>query len=83
MTTRLCFSSGELDWEASHELVSTIETVADHYFYTELELLIASPGGNSGAFQYYLAQMARTCIYGHLEERDAVDPAASHLEMDG
>ena len=29
------------------------------------------------------AQTARTCIYGHLEERDAVDPAASHLEMDG
>ena len=45
---------GELDWEASHQLVSTIETVAEHYFYTELELLIASPGGNSGAFQYYL-----------------------------
>ena len=39
---------GELDWEASHQLVSTIETVADHYFYTELELLIASPGAIPG-----------------------------------
>ena len=29
-----------------------------------------------------LAQTARTCIYGHLEERTAADPAASHLEMD-
>ena len=27
------------------------------------------------------AQTARTCIHGHLEERNAVDPAASHLEM--
>ena len=30
----------------------------------------------------YVAQTARTCIYGHLEERNAADPAASHLEMD-
>ena len=45
---------GELDWEASHELVSTIETVLDHYFYTEVELIVASPGGNTRAFKYYL-----------------------------
>ena len=30
----------------------------------------------------YLAQTARTCIYGHLEERNANDHAVSHLEMD-
>ena len=36
----------------------------------------------AGAGRFGLAQTARTCIYGHLEERDAVDPAASHLEMD-
>ena len=45
---------GELDWDASHELVSTIETVVDHYFYTEVELVIASPGGSSRALKYYL-----------------------------
>ena len=45
---------GELDWEASHELVSTIETVVDHYFYAEVELLVASPGGDTRALAYYL-----------------------------
>ena len=30
----------------------------------------------------YLAQPARTCIYGHLEERNADDPAVPHLETD-
>ena len=29
-----------------------------------------------------LAQTARTCIYGHLEEHHVIDPAVSHLEMD-
>ena len=45
---------GELDWEAAHELVSTIETVVDTYFYTQVELIIVSQGGNVRAFDYYL-----------------------------
>ena len=45
---------GELDWAASHELVSTIETVVDTYFYSEVELLVASPGGDTRALAYYL-----------------------------
>ena len=45
---------GELDWEAAHELVTTLETVFDVYFYTEVELLVASPGGDTRAFAYYL-----------------------------
>ena len=47
--------AGELDWEASHELVSTIGTVVGQYFYTQVELIVASPGGETRAFQYYLA----------------------------
>ena len=46
--------AGELDWGASHELVSTIATVIDHYFYPELELIVASAGGNIRALRYYL-----------------------------
>ena len=46
--------AGELDWEASHELVSTIDTVVGQYFYTQVELIVASPGGETRAFQYYL-----------------------------
>ena len=46
--------AGELDWEASHELVTTIGTVIGQYFYTQVELIVASPGGETRAFQYYL-----------------------------
>ena len=46
--------AGELDWPAAHELVSTIETVVDHYYYSEVELLVASPGGDTRALAYYL-----------------------------
>ena len=45
---------GKLDWEASHQLVSTIETVADHYFYSEIEIIVVSPGGDTRALRYYL-----------------------------
>ena len=45
---------GALDWEAAHELVTTLETVFDHYFYRQVELLIASPGGDTRALAYYL-----------------------------
>ena len=48
---------GELNWAASHELVNTIETVVNAYFYTEIELLVASPGGDTRAFGYYLSSM--------------------------
>ena len=44
---------GELDWKASHELVETIGTVVETYFYARLELVIASPGGDARAFAYF------------------------------
>ena len=46
--------AGDLDWEASHELVGTIDTLVGQYFHTEVELIVASPGGETRAFQYYL-----------------------------
>ena len=45
---------GTLDWEAAHELVTTLETVFDHYFYRQVELLVSSPGGDTRALAYYL-----------------------------
>ena len=45
--------AGELDWKASHELVETIETVVQNYFYKSVEVVIASPGGDVRAFAYY------------------------------
>ncbi len=49
--------AGELDWEASHELVSTIETVVEEYFYRQIELVIASSGGLTKALEYYLGAL--------------------------
>ena len=48
------FLVGELDWEASRELVGTIDTLVGQYFYTEVELIVVSQGGETRAFQYYL-----------------------------
>ena len=45
---------GELDWAASHKLVNAIETVVGTYFYSEVDLLVASPGGDTRALAYYL-----------------------------
>ena len=48
--------SGELDWDASRELVDVIDVLVDDYFYTEVELVVASPGGNVRAFEHYLVR---------------------------
>ena len=55
----------------------------------ELVMVLAEPGNPKHTETYVddldpadMAQTARTCIYGHLEERNANDPAVSHLEMD-
>ena len=45
--------AGTLDWQASHELVETIGTGVETYFYRRLELVIASPGGDARAFAYF------------------------------
>ena len=46
---------GKLDWDGAHELVNAIQTVVDTYFYSKVELLISSPGGDTRAFAYYLS----------------------------
>ena len=43
---------------------------------------IEGPGDVADGFSFFKAQTARTCINGHLEERNVIDPAVSHLEMD-
>ena len=45
---------GALDWDAAHELVQAVDTVVHDYFYTEVELVIASPGGDARALEFCL-----------------------------
>ena len=46
--------TGELDWESCLLLVDTIESLVDEYFYSKIELVITSPGGNIAALRYYI-----------------------------
>ena len=50
--------TGELDWDAVRELVDTVELLAKEYFYSTVELLVTSPGGNVRSFEHYLARQA-------------------------
>ena len=54
-----------------------IRRLLEHHPYSAAQIL------NRLREAGYLAQTARTCIYGHLEECNANDPAVSHLNMDG
>ena len=50
--------SGALDWDATQELVDLIDVLVDEYFYCDVELVVASPGGSVRAFEHYLARQA-------------------------
>ena len=49
--------NGHLDWDAAFALVNTIDTMVKTYFYTTLELVVSSTGGNSQALHYCLARL--------------------------
>ena len=57
LTAAVVFFGGELDWPAAHELADTLETVVEMYFYTRVELVVASPGGDIRAFAYLLGSI--------------------------
>ena len=46
--------SGPITWDSAHDLVGAITAIVDHYFYTEVELVVSSAGGNLGALGHYL-----------------------------
>ena len=59
------------------ELVTTLETVFDHYFYRQVELLIASPGGDTRALAYYLDAVGNWSRKGLRFRTRVVSTAAS------
>ena len=48
--------TGELDWDAARELVDVIDTCVHEFFYTVVELVVSSQGGQTAAFEFYLGQ---------------------------
>ena len=51
--------NGPLDWEAAFALVDTLDTMVETYFYTTVELVVSSPGGDTQALNYCLARLDR------------------------
>ena len=49
----------ELTWEAASDLVDIVDLMVHGYFYTRIEIVIASPGGLTLAFDHYLAALQR------------------------
>ena len=49
--------NGHLDWDAAFAVVDTIDTMVETYFYTAIELVVSSPGGNTQALHYCLARL--------------------------
>ena len=49
----------ELSWEAASDLVDVVDLMVHGYFYTRIEIVIASPGGLTLAFDHYLAALQR------------------------
>ena len=56
--------AGELSWETGLDLVYTIDLVIDVYFYSVVELVITSPGGNLAALRFVCDALARRRAQG-------------------
>ena len=54
----------ELSWEAASDLVDVVDLMVHGYFYTRIEIVIASPGGLTLAFDHYLAALQRCAPLG-------------------
>ena len=68
---------GYLDWDAAFSLVDTLDTMVETYFYTTIEMVVSSPGGDNQAMHYCLARLDRLATEGvHLRTR-ALSLAAS------
>ena len=51
--------NGHLDWDAAFALVNTIDTMVKTYFYTTIEMVVSSPGGDTQALHFCLARLDR------------------------
>ena len=56
--------AGTLEWESAAELVDTVDTLTEHYFYNVVELVVTSSGGATEAFEHVLGAMRRWKLGG-------------------
>ena len=69
--------SEELTWSTAIDLVDTVDTAVDAYFYRDVEIVIASPGGRIVALEHVLCALARWRASGlHVRTR-VISEAAS------
>ena len=50
---------GPLTWAECHELVGAIETAVEAFFYSEIEIIVSSPGGATSALVHVLGALSR------------------------
>ena len=51
--------NGALDWDAAHDLVTSVEALVEQYFYRVIEVVVTSPGGESKVLEHLLSRMDR------------------------
>ena len=69
--------SGDLTWEEARDVVYAVDTLVDLYFYSTVEIVISSLGGNVAALSFYLAAVRRWRARGLCLRTHAVDTASS------
>ena len=69
--------STDLTWEEARDIVYAVDTLVDLYFYSTVEVVISSPGGNVAALNYYLAAVHRWRSCGVRLHTYTVDTASS------
>ena len=51
--------SDDLTWQSALDLADVLDTVTEHYYYATIELLVASPGGDTRALRHIVDALDR------------------------
>ena len=68
---------GKLTWESALDLVETLDTVIERYFYDAVELIVTSPGGDTDALWHVLVALRERQTRGVTFQTRVVSYAAS------
>ena len=68
---------GRLTWVAALDLVATLDTVVEQYFYDAVEVVVTSPGGDTDALTHVLTALRERQASGISFQTRVVSYAAS------
>ena len=71
------FQDGPLTWPATLELLAVLEAAVEGYFYTTVELVVSSPGGETRALLHLLAALGHWRAQGLRFRTQVIFRAAS------